>query len=198
MGRTGRGTQHHQVDGWATSTTHSPSTRRRWSSGATCWGAARAVRRPSHRRGAAPSPPRALRDRARRWSGWRRYRLPRAARPVGPGCDRLVSRSLRDAVLALGLGQLPPLGRSLPAAPRPAAPHRAASGWLPGARRRLRGPSITSAVTSSPRWAGRQWSTTASGRGQSQQRVVDGVAGEGARRRGSASSSWPIEVHTSV
>ena len=43
----------------------------------------------------------------------------------------------------------------------------------------LWGPSTTAALISSPRWAGRQWSTTASGAGRGQQRLVDLVAGEG-------------------
>ena len=62
---------------------------------------------------------------------------------------------------------------------------------------RLRGPSMTAAAISSPRWAGRQCRTTASGAApaMSSSSTVKPAKAGGAR---SASSSWPIEVHTSV
>ena len=61
----------------------------------------------------------------------------------------------------------------------------------------LRGPSTTSALISSPRWAGRQCSTTASGaaRARSAPSMVNPAK---AARRAARSSSWPIDVHTSV
>ena len=53
------------------------------------------------------------------------------------------------------------------------------------------------AVISSPRWAGQAVQHDHVGGGQGQQRLVDGEAGEGGAAR-AASSSWPIEVQTSV
>ena len=60
------------------------------------------------------------------------------------------------------------------------------------------GPSITSAATSSPRWAGRQCMNTAPGPAAAMSAGVDLVAGEGASGGASASASWPIDVQTSV
>ena len=53
------------------------------------------------------------------------------------------------------------------------------------------GPSITSAVTSSPRWAGRQWRKRASGRAAARSPRVDGVTGE----RGAAAFPLAFLAH---
>ena len=59
------------------------------------------------------------------------------------------------------------------------------------------GPSITSAATSSPRCAGRQWRNTACSAAAFMS-AASTVQPAKARRRVSDSSSWPIEVQTSV
>ena len=61
-----------------------------------------------------------------------------------------------------------------PPGSRPAGRGRRACGWRPAPRSRLRGPSTTAPVTSSPRWAGRQCRKTASGAASAQEGVVDG------------------------
>ena len=68
------------------------------------------------------------------------------------------------------------------------------SAWSPDARLRALDHLV---VISSPRWAGRQCSTIASGGASAISARVDAVAGE-RLRRASASSSWPIEAQTSV
>jgi hypothetical protein len=60
-----------------------------------------------------------------------------------------------------------------------------------------REPSRTSAVISSPRWAGRQCITTASGRAAVRRAAFTWYPAN-ARRRWAASSSCPMLVHTSV
>ena len=62
---------------------------------------------------------------------------------------------------------------------------------------RLRGPSNTSAATSSPRRAGRQWRKTAEGAARPISSAVTWYPANAARRS-AVWSSWPIETHTSV
>ena len=104
--------------------------------------------------------------------------------------DAVLGQQLGHEVLALGLGQPHgPVGRRSPIGSligRPARPARrgrrgrrlAASGHT-----RLRGPSITSAATSSPRWAGRQCRKMRVGGGSGHEGAVDGEAGERLARR---------------
>src|SRR5205823_1661791 len=61
----------------------------------------------------------------------------------------------------------------------------------------LCGPSITSSVISSPRWAGRQCSTMAPGAAAPSSLALTWYGRKGANRS-RPSLSWPIEVHVSV
>ena len=148
----------------------------------------------------APPAPRQLGDRVRRLAAAHAHldgaEVVEVARDGGLGGDdalgreqvdqlglarhRLRSSSCGDAVLALVLRQ-PHRGGSVgrrPATRTGRAPR--ACGCAPAATPRLRGPSTTSASTSSPRWAGRQCRKTASPPAASISAVVDPEALEGA------------------
>ena len=91
---------------------------------------------------------------------------------------RLGLEQLGDAVLALVLGQAAlgvPAHRGPPTA-QARIPRMAVRRWAAWRQTSDRGPSRTSSVISSPRWAGRQCSTTASAARQVDQLVVDGEA----------------------
>src|SRR5690606_7001530 len=112
---------------------------------------------------------------------------------VGLAGDGVVGEELGDAVLPLRLGQRHQASSSR----KRSTPRKAWSRlWACGITT-LWGPSTTEAATSSPRWAGRQCMKRASG-------AAAAITSSSTRkpskawRRASASSSWPIDAHTSV
>ena len=93
-----------------------------------------------------------------------------------------------DAVLTLGLARSSPVHHPPPGPSSQASRPRTACMRLAAWRHTtLRGPSRTSAVISSPRWAGRQCRTTASGAAHAHHVLVDGEA----RRRPCAGAPAP-------
>ena len=69
--------------------------------------------------------------------------------------------------------------------------------WAAWRHTTLWSPSNTAAEISSPRWAGRQCSTTAPGAPRAT-RASSMVNPAKASRRAACSASWPMLVHTSV
>ena len=144
--------------------------------------AVRARRRPCPHREVGPSRRPAPPGPGTRWSGWRRSRRRRAAPPGGPGCrprsasSSLVIRCWRWCLVTRVTARHP--ARS----PRPAGPRMACIRLAACCQTTLRAPSTTAALISSPRWAGRQWSTTASGARPGHQGLVDAKPAKAASR----------------
>ena len=183
-----------------------PCSRLRWSSGGArslaCSGIAYAIAPPGMRTFTAPSS-----SRSRLTVAWVAT-TPSASSSCTSWAwldDRLLLEDAQDAVLTLGLAERrhrrPSPLRRLPTGPTSSTPSRARTLCMRFAaccHTTDRGPSITSAATSSPRCAGRQCRNTApAGRRPSSARRRP-CKPTNARSRCSRSSSWPIDVQTSV
>ncbi len=104
---------------------------------------------------------------------------------VGLAGDGVVGEQPGDAVLALRLGEGLGVGVGLgghqaSSSRKRSRPREACRRLWAWGKTRLCGPSTTEAVTSSPRWAGRQCRKMAVGTGRRHHGVVDGEALEGA------------------